>query len=99
MSKAVEIRKRSMETLAETNYRIDETPKKRRNSGNEILQSPVQSRREFESNELDVRKQEQNSLTQQLITQQQQMLDAFIQNQQQQQKQMATLLSKLLDKK
>ena len=45
MSKAVEIRKRSMETLAETNYRIDETPKKRRNSRNETLQSPVQSRR------------------------------------------------------
>lgn len=98
MNKALEILKLSIETLAETSASIDEAPKKSKKQWKwNIAVSGRKIKKWFRDTKARV-KQEKGAETQQLITQQQQMMKAFIQNQQPQQQQMGAVLGRLLDK-
>lgn len=100
-AKAIEVRKRSLESMGETSKRVGENEKKkRRNNGSETIQYLVdKSKQEMKLKEDELAiKREENSLMKQNLNNQQQMLAYLIQSQQQQQQSLLNVISKLTEK-
>ena len=100
--RAIEMRKRSLETFTESKNRNNEeiTPKKTRNNGNDTisyLTAKYESEFSLRKEKLALR-QDKIETTKTIIQQQGQLLSVVVQNQQNQQVAMLSILHKLVEK-
>jgi len=103
-AKAVEMRKRSLETFSETKSRNDETPKRPRNNGTDTisyLSQRYETEVELRKQELRLRKEENEAAQARneiMMNQQRDFFATLLHTQQQQQAALLLLMEKIMDK-